>query len=409
MKVFEIIETKANDVIEIQRELVSVPAVGPENGGTGEYNKSVCVRDILEKIGFDEITEYDAPDDRVPSKKRPNIVARLFGIDQTKTVWILTHMDVVPAGDLKAWDSEPFSLEVDGDKLIGRGTEDNHQGLVAGLIAVKALKEAGETPPHNIGIAVVADEETGNKYGLEYLLNNHRQVFGENDLYIVPDAGDPEGLTIEVAEKHILWLRFEVKGRTCHASTPDFGNNAHRAGAHLLVAIDRLNDIFNQENPLFDPPRSTFEPTKKEANVLNVNSIPGEDIFYFDCRILPEISPDDVLAEVNSIVTDIQNRFGVKVNISFPQRNEATPPTPADAPVVKLLQKAVKKVKRKEGRIVGIGGGTIATLLRRAGLPAVVWGTIDDTAHQPNEYSRISATLDDAKVFAYSFLQDQSG
>jgi succinyl-diaminopimelate desuccinylase len=54
---------------------------------------------------------------------------------------------------------------------------------------------------------------------------------------------------------------------------------------------------------------------------------------------------------------------------------------------------------------MGIGGGTVAAVFRRAGLPAAVWSTIDDVCHQPNEYCVIDYMVNDAKVFAHVCLQ----
>ena len=88
------------------------------------------------------------------------------------------------------------------------------------------------------------------------------------------------------------------------------------------------------------------------------------------------------------------------------QELQAAPATAPDAPVVLALQRAIRAVYGREARPQGIGGGTVAALFRRAGLPAVVWGTIADTCHQPNEYALISNTLSDAAVLAALFLAD---
>ena len=392
-------------LIDWQKNLVSIKALGPESGGDGELEKSHYVLKLLNDIGFDDIETIEAPDERVSSKTRPNFLAKIYGENRHRTVWVLSHMDVVPEGDLKFWHSNPFELVVDGDKLIGRGVEDNHQGLVCGFLAAKALREEGIMPKVNVGLAIVADEENGSKFGLDYVLKHHAQHFGKNDLIIVPDAGDPEGRTIEVSEKSIMWIRFHVKGKQCHASTPQFGINAHRAAANLAVQLDKLYGLFPDKDDVYDTPYSTFEPTKKEANVPNINTIPAEDVFYLDCRILPNYALKDVEKAILEIVQDVQIKFKVEIDISYPQKEQAAPPTSADAPVAQALALAIQKVKNKQPETIGIGGGTVASFFRRQGLPAVVWGTIADTCHQPNEYALISNTLDDAKVLATVFLQ----
>jgi succinyl-diaminopimelate desuccinylase len=53
-----------------------------------------------------------------------------------------------------------------------------------------------------------------------------------------------------------------------------------------------------------------------------------------------------------------------------------------------------------DARVGGLGGGTCAVFFRKAGFPAVVWSTVDEVAHQSNEYSKVGNMVSDAKVFA---------
>ncbi len=125
-----------------------------------------------------------------------------------------------------------------------------------------------------------------------------------------------------------------------------------------------------------------------------------------DCRILPRYKVADVEKRIRTIAGDIQRKFRVKIEIGVEQRAPAAPPTPAQAPVVKALRSAVRSVYRKEARAMGIGGGTVAALFRRAGFAAACWSKLDDTAHMPNEYCVIDNMVGDAKVFAHVFMQD---
>jgi succinyl-diaminopimelate desuccinylase len=169
--------------------------------------------------------------------------------------------------------------------------------------------------------------------------------------------------------------------------------------------MNELYKIFKDSDPLFDPPISTFEPTKKETNLENINTIPGNDICYFDCRILPEISLKDVKKQIRQWADKIELEYCVKIVLSYPQTVEAPSPTPANSPVVKALKKSLKEVLGKEAKTIGIGGGTVASFFRQAGLPAVCWSKLDDVLHGPNEYCRIDNVLSDAQIFAHIFLQ----
>jgi len=294
--------------------------------------------------------------------------------------------------------------EKDG-KLYGRGTEDNQQALVSTLMTLKALHQLNLLPEYTIGLAIVADEENGSKYGIQHVLKEKPNLFKKDDLILIPDAGDPEGVEIEVAEKSILWIKFILQGKQTHGSTPEKGINAHKASAHLIVKMNQLYNIFNKKDQLYNPPISTFEPTKKENNVPNINTIPGEDIVYFDCRILPSYSLDTIKKQINQFKKEIEKDFKIQIGVSFPQYEEAPLPTPADAPAVKAIQKAVKDVLGKDAKPLGIGGGTVAAFFRRAGLPAVCWSNLDDTLHAPNEYCKIENAINDACVFAHICMQ----
>jgi succinyl-diaminopimelate desuccinylase len=351
-------------------------------------------------MGFAEVRELRAPDPAVPCGYRPNLAAVIPGRNTAKTFWVISHTDIVPPGDLALWDSDPYTLKVDGDILIGRGVEDNHQGIVSSLVVAKALLDQKITPDMNYGVLLVADEETGSKYGLDYVVQHHPELFGPEDLFLVPDFGEPTSRMIEIAEKSMLWLKVIVEGKQCHASTPKAGINSLVAAAKLITRIPELHQRFDRRDPLFDPPCSTFEPTKKEANVENINTIPGRDVFYVDCRVMPGYDLDDIVAAIKGYGDEVERELGVKISYEYVQSEQAAEPTPADSEIVTKLMRCVRAVFGNEPQLQGIGGGTVAAYLRRAGHKAAVWATLMHNAHQPNERSSISCSIKDAKVMA---------
>jgi len=284
-------------MIKTQIDLCALKAISPDSEGEGEYDKAQYVKKLVSFA--DKVEEYDAKDERAKNGVRPNIVARIYGKDRSKAVWIMSHLDVVPEGDRSLWETDPFKAVVKDGKIYGRGVEDNQQAIVSSLFAAKAFKDLGIKPKYDINLLFVSDEEVGSEYGIRFLLKEHGDLFRKQDIYLVPDSGSPNGDEIEIAEKTILWMKFTVEGKQSHASMPEKGINAHRAGADLIMTLDKmLHEKYNARNELFSPPVSTFEPTKKEANVPNVNTMPGTDVFYFDCRVLPEYDPEKVLEDV---------------------------------------------------------------------------------------------------------------
>lgn len=400
----DMIDSYVDDMIELQSVLTSIPALDPESGGDGEHEKARALLKILESWGFKNVRSFDAPDERTSSGTRPNIVVTLQGKNPSHTTWIITHLDVVPPGELSLWSTNPYEAAVKDGRIYGRGTEDNQQDVVSSIMAARAYISTGIIPESTLGLAFVADEETGSAKGLGYLLEHQAYLFKPTDCIVVPDFGLPQGNGIEIAEKSMLWLRFMIRGGQCHASVPSMGNNAMSAGARLILRLEKLRDAFSEKDPLYDPPGSTFEPTKKEANIPNINTIPGEDVFYLDCRVIPLYDLDRVMAEVNAIAREIEEERGVSIEITTVQKVQAPPPTPPDAPVISLLRKAISEVYSVEARPVGIGGGTVAALFRQKGIPVAAWSKVNRMAHQPDEYCEIETMAGNAKVFAYLCL-----
>lgn len=394
-----------DEMINMQIKLCSIPAISPLSGGEGEAKKAEILINFLNKNGFQDIDIIKAPDLDVPVGYRPNILAIYKGKNSSKTIWIMTHMDVVPAGELSLWRGNPFKAWIEEGKIYGRGVEDNQQDMVASLYTLKAFQSEEIKPNYDVGIALFADEETGSEKGIQYVLQNSNP-FRKKDLIIVPDAGNSEGTMIEVAEKSILWLKFTTLGKQAHGSTPEKGVNSFKVASFLITEFNKLYETFNEKDQLFDPPISTFEPTKKEPNVPNINTIPGEDVFYMDSRILPKYTIEEVEAKIKQITDKIEKTFNVKINYEEVQKTSVVQPTSPEAPVVQALKRAVKKIYKKEAKPTGIGGGTVAALFRRENFEASCWSKIDETAHQPNEYCIIDNMIGDARVFAHIFLQD---
>lgn len=399
--IFSEVEKQKNGIVQTLMGLIRIPAIAPENGGEGESKKAEKLMQILTSIGFDKIERYDAEDNRVPSKKRPNIIAYYNGESNAEILWVITHMDIVPPGEESLWTvTKPFEPTIKEGRIYGRGSEDNMHSMVASIFAVKTLKDLGIKPKRTIALVFVADEEQGSKYGIQYLIK--QGLFKKDDLIIVPDGGNEDGSFIEIAEKSGLWFRIRTIGKQTHASRPHAGLNAHRIGMEYALALDKmLHEKYSLKDAYFDPPESTIEPTKKDKNVDAVNIIPGEDILYFDCRVLPKYNLDEMINDINKFAGEFEKKTGAKIQIEPLQKSIAPKPTDVNSKIVTILKETIRQVRGVEPKVGGIGGGTCAAFFRRIDVPAVVWSTVDETAHQPNEYTKIENLINDTKIYAH--------
>ena len=394
------IEASRDNMIEDMTAMIRIPAIGPLNGGKGEGHRADKVLEFLK--GFDSVERIDVRDIHDNSVMRPNILAKKNGRGKG-TVWIISHLDTVLPGDLDEWRTPPYEPVTKDGRIYGLGTEDNGQAVISSIYASKFFA-SGSLSKRSIGLAIVADEETTSAMGIEYLVN--AGLFEPEDVFIVPDWGVPGGTMVEVAEKHLVWLKFSVEGKQTHGSTPHNGLNAYRVSAKMLVdVLDRLEKRYPDSDPLFRPPTSTFEPTKSIMTVGNVNTIPGYHEFWLDIRLLPSYDPDDLVAFAKEIGAEWEERTKAKITVAVEQRTRSGKPSDIGCDEFKALRDSISSVIGKDPETVGVGGGTCANFCRLAGYNAYVWQCGGGSLHQPNEYCDLNNLMTDAKVFATLFYK----
>ncbi len=378
-------------------EVIKRKAVNPKAGGEGELERANYIQEFLESEYGVKVRRYETKDDN--GFLRPNLIVE---IGKGKTVWILSHLDTVSEGDKELWKYPPFEATFEDGKVYGRGVSDNGIGIFSSVILLDRIIRTGEDLKYKLKLAFLSDEEAGSKYGLKFLLERTEE-FKKGDWAIVPDIGNERGDFVEVAEKSILWMRFEVLGKQAHGSRPNEGINANLHSMRFQTELyEEIHKKFSDEDPIFSPPKSTFEPTKREKNVDAVNIIPGRDISYWDCRVLPRYKIEEVLEFVRRKAEEYEKREGVKVKVEVVMREDPSM-TDKDSELVKKIEGSIRRVLGVEPKEIGVGGGTLAGVLRKVGIEAVAWSICSETAHKENEYELIDNYYKNADVF-FDFL-----
>ncbi len=389
------VESSEKDMVDTMIGMISIPALAPMNGGQGESLKADYL--MARTSGFDSVQRIDVPDIQDPSVMRSNIIAKKNGSGKG-TLWFVSHIDVVPTGDPDSWSSPPFEPALRDGKLYGRGTEDDGQSVISTMFAARPFL-GEELKGMSLGVAWVADEETNSTCGIQYLLE--QGIFGKDDVIVVPDYCSKDGGMIDVAEKHIIWLKFCISGRTTHASTPHLGINAYKVSTLLLMDLmESFDSRFGGSDDMFLPKTSTFEPTKRIATVDNVNTIPGYDEFCMDIRLNPDYDPDLVVKMAEEIADVYSRSTGAEIRVEIIQMARSGAPSSVDSDGYKALAGSIEEVMGKAPEPVGIAGGTCSNFFRMKGLNAYAWQTGDGTLHAPDEYMKVENLMNDTKVFA---------
>lgn len=386
-------------LIKLHRSLVSLQSINPEHGGKGEEQKANWLEDWLRDNGLCQIQRFDSLDERVPLKLRPNLVAHYNPNQSDITLWIVSHMDTVAVGERFLWQSDPFTLRIDGDFLYGRGVEDNNQAIVSTLLLFDMLKKTNIKPTIGLGMICVSAGLTDHTKGISYVLEKNMTLFSNNDLIIVPDYGNAEGSYIQIAEKKSAWLKVTIQGVEDHAGY-EINCNAFEVGALFINQIHQKFASFNQKNSFYHPSIMTITPTHCEISCTGLNHIASHFIFYLDIRLHPEYSLEMVMKKLKALANKMEKKTQATINFDFVEITPDVPKTEKNAPVIKMLKKAIITELGIEPSYIGVGGTTLVSILRSTHLPVAVWSVQTGKKVRANERTSIQGQIKQTKILA---------
>jgi acetylornithine deacetylase/succinyl-diaminopimelate desuccinylase-like protein len=409
------------------------------------------LQQILEREGFPTTLLGPQPD-------RGNLICTMKGKEGLLPLILLHHIDVVPA-EADKWKHPPYSGAVLEGEIWGRGAQDCKSLGIIELMALLLLKREGFQPKRDIVYLATADEETGGKWGVGWLFENHPQLMKAE--YVINEGGGVGMLvgrknvyTCQTAEKGICWLKLTFKGKPGHGSVPH-GDNCVVKMAKAIERIsayrsplrrNRTTDLFIKGiaeeqpfprswfvrqllNPLLsqkvekripDPGfkgmagailRNTFVPTVVQGG-QKVNVIPSECFCQVDCRILPGVTPERIKEEVHHLLFDLRD-YEIEVLQTSPASE-----SPSENPLYRALEKALKDLDTKAKMIpTMLTGATDSRFFRDQG--AVAYGfqpmmPMDNLAeymsrvHGHNERISVEDLLFGTRVL-YQVLRDVCG
>lgn len=355
------------DAVDILRTLVGFKAV------VGQPNDPIVTwtADYLARLGG-RITRITGPEG-----DRDNLFAS-FGPDIAGGVILSGHMDVVEAQE-STWQSDPFSLRADEDKLYGRGTSDMQGFLAAVLATLPAF--TGRQLARPIHIAFSYDEEAG-CLGVPHLIAALPQLCLAPDFVLV---GEPTSLIPVLGHKGKASYSITIHGKSGHSARPDLGLNAiEGAWAVLGAAMEQAESIKAMgTNPLYTPPYSTLQVGTLQGGVA-VNIIPETCVMQIEARALPNLDPIAMLAPVIEAARMLESRgFRVATELlsSYPGHTLSS-----SSHATQLLARITGNTPQP-----AVSWGTEAGCFAAAGYPAIICGPGDmSRAHRANEFLSVS-------------------
>ncbi len=389
------------EAVQILSNYIKVDTTNPPGK---EMAGAHYLQGLLEEEGFSAAVLESQP-------HRGNLICTMKGTDGLPPLVLLHHMDVVPA-EAEKWKYPPYSGAVANGEVWGRGAQDCKSLGIIELMAFLLLKREGIQPKRDIVYMATADEETGGKWGVGWLFQNHPEMMkGE---YVINEGGGVGMLvgqrnvyTCQTAEKGICWLKLTFRGKPGHGSIP----HDHNCIAKMAKAIERISSyrsrlrrtpttenfikgIAEEQrfprsflmkqllNPFFSKAvqeripdaglkgmvgailRNTFVPTMLQGG-QKINIIPSECSCQVDCRILPGVTPEMIKAELRDLLFDFRD-YEVEILQTSPASE-----SPADNALYRALEKTLKQVDPKAKMIPSmLTGATDSRYFRDKGAAA---------------------------------------
>lgn len=329
-----------------------------------------------------------------PSPGRANLLVQLEGSDPGPTLLWCGHLDVVAAGDEKAWTHPPFAGVVADGRLYGRGAVDMKGPLAAALAAVAALQRLGGPRRGRLVLALVADEESMGRYGTGWLVE--RGLLRADGAIV----GEPTRLQWVRAQRGAAWIRVRLEGKSAHAAVPHRGRSAVAAAARLVLALEE--QVWEAFHPLLGPPTACVGVIRGGDRP---NRVPDWCELEVDRRVVPGETPASVRSHLEQVLAEVLARHpGVRAEITRWQWADPAE-TPADAAVVELVRQAARAATGSEPDEAGTVAVTdMRYLVARAGIPTVIFGPgRPDLAHAPDEHISLDELAQGALAYGLAF------
>lgn len=380
------------EIIDFHQEIIKIPSENPP----GKYKAiSQFIKTKFEELGLDTIS------------KRNNVIGTI-GSSEHPSLIVYGHMDTVPAYD--GWTkAEPFSAEVIGGKIYGRGACDDKACITAEIFAYKVLKELNVVLDGKLSLLATIDEETGGYNGAKYVLDKDL-VSGDACL-----LGDGRGHYPAAYTGGFLLVTFLIKGKKAHAlSFPDIP--IYRNEYSGINAIEKMNKIMNflQQlqaeflNTETKYPNFPGHPSKvSTVNIAKIeggeklSSVPDRCLMYCLINTIPE---QDVEGIKNRILNFIEHAKtddpDLDINVQFTMSFEPFT-TDTKSKIARSVQKAVELVYGEKREFKLFQSANDGHFFHEKGVETILMGTgtHECRVHEPDEFVYIKDLLDTTKIF----------
>lgn len=410
-RITDSVDQLKNELVEALSKAVRIPSVTSEydmeNTKGMETEASVYMEQIMKEMGLEtELIEA--------VQGRKNAVGVYKAKEDGKSLLFNGHIDVVPPGDLNAWEKNPFSGEVDETYVYGRGTADMKGGNLAALYALKAILQAGYAPAGDIIFShSVGEECKATEAGTGAIMEKGYRA----DAAIVcePTCGAAQ-FEVNPAQSGVFEMKWMVKGKACHAGMRRevirdggagavVGVDAIEKGMILYNAIKNLERKWGQskKHPLYKPGNFCINGAVIQAGAAP-SIVPEKMEMSYAIFYPPQDTAESIKEELEACIQNAcQTDEWLKENppeitwiFNWPSFDCSV-----DEEIVKTAVSCVKEIVPDGGAVSGMFAVCDGCFIYEKRIPVIVLGpgNVSDT-HTANEKVAISELVEAAKIYA---------
>lgn len=373
------------DAVDLTRRLIRCPSVTPEEGGA-----IVLLEGILASAGF--------ACHRADRNGIANLYARWGKRSHPRTFGFNGHTDVVPTGDPALWSSDPFSGNITGGKIWGRGAADMKSAVAAFTAA--AIEFARRKPDGSIVLAITGDEEGDGVDGtaaiLDWMAANREAL----TVCLVGEPTCPERLgdMIKIGRRGSMTTHVVATGLQGHAAYPHRARNPVHALATLMAHLSATP--LDEGTAHFDA--SSLQVTTIDTGNPASNVIPAEARATFNIRFNETHTSDSLTAWIEAHAATVTAATGVTFDLNTRVSGESFVTEPG------ALSTLVAKAVEAETGItpeLSTSGGTSDARFIKDHCPVVEFGLVGQTMHQVDEHVAVADIIALKRIYS-KILQD---
>jgi acetylornithine deacetylase/succinyl-diaminopimelate desuccinylase family protein len=299
------------------------------------------------------------------------------------------HLDTVPAGG--GWSKQPFSSDIEGGALYGRGSTDMKGALAAMLTAAKFILDNKYEGAESFALVFTGDEEDCCKGAME--LVRHTSFKPRAAL-----IGEPTGLQVHTGSRGYSQYLIVSEGISCHAAQPEKGDNAIYKMSRALRHMAGYKDIAS--NRLHPKLGSASFNIGTIRGGTRVNVVPDYCDAEAEYRLLPGENANNIAKELSALA-------GEDAVVRIIQEHPGAY-TSEDHPFVRTACTAVEKVLDRKAQVGAFPAFSEAGFFASGwGVPAILLGPGEiDLAHKVDEHVLINELTAAARIYALLICSD---